>query len=197
MSIVIAAINNELCHIAADSRCTDIDSNGNFVVLTESFKKVGKLFDNVAIGFAGGVAECRDVVQAVAEICNKSLTKQFADIVASECFDYILKQHLNNPLSNIQMLIGGKCSDGRMRLHQVICSPHVDNHRPILEVVESNHSAQWQYMVISSLRAEDPFVDQIMQLDGRITDKMAHVITIASRKNPTINNNIRWADVRL
>ena len=197
MSIVIAAINNETCHIASDSRCTDIGANGNLVVLTENFKKVGKLFDNVAIGFAGGVAECHDVVQTVSEICSKGISKQFADIVASVCFDYLLRRHLGNPSSNIQMLIGGKCSDGRMRLHRVICSPHIDDHRPILEPIESISPTEWQYAVVSSLEFGDPIVEETMSRGGRITDLMAQTIVAAARKNPTINSNIRWADVRL
>lgn len=105
MSIIMAVGDKHKLILASDGRVSDIDDEGNHIILDESFKKIFRINSSVYVLTAGDRKQCMEIIHMLQDKIVSVITPQL-------CTDTIY-QFLQNGINfmreerNIQMIIAG------------------------------------------------------------------------------------------
>lgn len=170
--------------LMSDGRFSGEDAYGNWGVISEDFRKIKRIQNNLYIAFAGHVKDCNAVITAtIAQTSTTTTVEEYTDIIVTWIESNADYKHTD---FNAQIIVVGLNSFGRLKINVVRCFNHA------LTTERNNLLSGPRFTVCSPLDPSDDFVTPLMNQGKDLFEQMKEVVIEAAKRDRTINDHIAY-----
>lgn len=190
MSVIVNVCSSDFSIMVSDNRLVRFDDSGTIEVVSENYRKIHRINENVLIGFTGDAVHCQNIFDKITKNNVQRLTlEQTKNIVKSE-----LNKNKVNELG-IRIIISGRQSNGNFITYAIDSNNDFDEilYEPnkswclIYAVPKPCNNSHNYGKIIESAIHDNKFSssDELIKIIGK-------AIFGISKLNSTVNNTISY-----
>lgn len=110
MSVVVNVCDSNFTMMVSDNRLVKIDMAGNIEPVSDHFKKIFRINENILIGFVGDALQCQNTMH---EICKYNLRELTLDRIKDIVKEFLEKQKNEINKLGVRVILSGRQSNGK------------------------------------------------------------------------------------